>query len=533
MGRDMNNNNNTAGFSGRMQHQVGQAIFLVMALVLIISVTVFLVFNSGRTVNEKINLVNAADAAAYSGAQIAARQLNFMAYTNRAMIANEVAIGHMLSYQMEVDIISQSLAQIVDAFMSLFSWIPWIGGFFSAISDVADEFFAQVSHVSSMITGLYASAVDRNNAMYSSLQYEAFKDFAYPQEGTTLIEAAMKSVVRDYQVRDSAPILLNDSIVLNHFAINGEGAVQAAALAADDMHASFCRMMLFVRPDAIGTGNPGSGNEMQQFCQNLANGEGAETGGPASPMSDNGQILEMLRSTVSNFGNAEWIRDRDSRYRFLGFNIHRSGSTDVVYDMLSGQLNWVASDDRLRVGDPILNISLHNIRASGDVTTMSHGMADAIDDATFQAMVQTGICTLEPDDDPETLQCDELLTHRYGSIRRYAYLNPNAGTPTVTAFLAQQNCSDNIGIDSEGNKVEGWHDDLTHLERMRPFCTKTVYAVSQAQVFFQRPPCSGNRNGNNCEFGFTSRDAVGNFTEQANLFNPFWQVRLQAMDGGN
>ena len=71
----------------------GQALIAGMALLAIAGIMFFFIFNSGRAVNEKINLVNAADAAAYSGAQIAARQLNFMAYTNRVMIANEVAIG--------------------------------------------------------------------------------------------------------------------------------------------------------------------------------------------------------------------------------------------------------------------------------------------------------------------------------------------------------------------------------------------------------------------------------------------------------
>jgi hypothetical protein len=40
-----------------------------------------------------MELQNAADGVAYSVAIPEARDLNFMAYTNRAMVANEVAIG--------------------------------------------------------------------------------------------------------------------------------------------------------------------------------------------------------------------------------------------------------------------------------------------------------------------------------------------------------------------------------------------------------------------------------------------------------
>lgn len=497
---------------------------MAMALVLVISVTVFLVFNSARTVNEKINLVNAADAAAYSGAQIAARQLNFMAYTNRAMVANEVAIGHMLSFQMELDIVTQSLGQIAEAFAALFSWFPILGDLLGEVAEITSDSLALLAQMGRVVTGLYATAVDSNNAFYSSLQYEAFKDFAYPQEGTTLIEAAMSKVVDNYEIRQTAPIMLNDESVLTYFASTGEGKVQEAALAANSMHASFCQMMLFVRPDGSGTGSTGDGNQMASFCQNLADGESSVSGSPDSPMSDNGEILEMLRATVSGFGNAEWIRDRNSNYRFFSFNIRRTGSTDIVYDGLTGQLNWVSAGDNLRVGDPIFNIALHNISASGDAATMSQDAATTLDDSLIDALTSVGVCSMEDDDDPETLQCNNLMTRRYNSIRRYAYLNPDAATPVVTAFLSQQNCSDNVGVDEEGNKKAGWHDDLTHLGRHREFCNKTVYAVSQARVFFQRPPCSGN----NCQFGFTSRDASGlEFTEQANLFNPFWQVRLQ------
>ena len=90
---DYKKKNARRNFSKFKSSQSGQSLVLAMGLFLVASVTAFLVFNSGRAVNEKINLVSAADAAAYSGAQIAARQLNFMAYTNRAMMANEVSVG--------------------------------------------------------------------------------------------------------------------------------------------------------------------------------------------------------------------------------------------------------------------------------------------------------------------------------------------------------------------------------------------------------------------------------------------------------
>ncbi len=57
----------------------------------------FFMFNSGQAVDEKLNVINAADAAAYSAGVMQARTLNYEAYLNRAIIANELAIAQAVS----------------------------------------------------------------------------------------------------------------------------------------------------------------------------------------------------------------------------------------------------------------------------------------------------------------------------------------------------------------------------------------------------------------------------------------------------
>ncbi|MCG8324769.1 MAG: hypothetical protein MI673_04570, partial [Thiotrichales bacterium] len=54
------------------------------------------VYKAGKVTTERMQVQNAADAVAYSVSTIEARDLNFMAYTNRAMIANEVAVAQMV-----------------------------------------------------------------------------------------------------------------------------------------------------------------------------------------------------------------------------------------------------------------------------------------------------------------------------------------------------------------------------------------------------------------------------------------------------
>src|SRR5687768_1271021 len=77
--------------------QRGQIAPVALFGVLIASAVLVVMFNTGQKVTERSQVANAADAAAYSGAVWTARHLNFMAYTNRAMIANHAAVGHFVS----------------------------------------------------------------------------------------------------------------------------------------------------------------------------------------------------------------------------------------------------------------------------------------------------------------------------------------------------------------------------------------------------------------------------------------------------
>lgn len=79
------------------RHQHGQALVFGIFLLLAGLVTMYYMFNTGQITQEKAKLVNTADAVAYSAGLMEARALNFDAYANRAMIANEVGIAQMVS----------------------------------------------------------------------------------------------------------------------------------------------------------------------------------------------------------------------------------------------------------------------------------------------------------------------------------------------------------------------------------------------------------------------------------------------------
>lgn len=79
------------------QKQRGQALVLGLFVLTGGLAALFFLFNTGQRVREKTKLVNATDAVAYSAAVMDARALNVAAYTNRALVANEVAIAQMVS----------------------------------------------------------------------------------------------------------------------------------------------------------------------------------------------------------------------------------------------------------------------------------------------------------------------------------------------------------------------------------------------------------------------------------------------------
>ena len=84
------------GLRGK-RSQAGQALIYGLFVLIGGLAALYFLFNAGQLSREKTKLVNAADAVAYSAGLMHARTLNFEAYTNRAMMANTVAIAQLVS----------------------------------------------------------------------------------------------------------------------------------------------------------------------------------------------------------------------------------------------------------------------------------------------------------------------------------------------------------------------------------------------------------------------------------------------------
>jgi hypothetical protein len=126
-----------AGRGGRclVAYQRGQALVFVGITTVIVLLGVVLLFNVSQLTTQKMKLQNTADAAAYSGALCEARDYNFTAYANRAMIANQVAVAQIVgltSWARNLDSVYKS---------GPFTWVP--------------ETFANLSALGSMWTSVF------------------------------------------------------------------------------------------------------------------------------------------------------------------------------------------------------------------------------------------------------------------------------------------------------------------------------------------------------------------------------------------
>ena len=79
------------------QHQQGQAMVFGLLFIGITLIALIVMFNQGILTRDRVQVENAADAAAYSQAKLFARHQNLIAYTNRAIIANELSIGQVVA----------------------------------------------------------------------------------------------------------------------------------------------------------------------------------------------------------------------------------------------------------------------------------------------------------------------------------------------------------------------------------------------------------------------------------------------------
>jgi len=153
--------------------QSGQAIVLILLLTVLGVIGAISLISTGILTSEKMQLQNAADATAYSVSVLEARDLNYGAYINRAMVTNEVAIGQMVSLHSWM-IMLESEPTNLDALASLLSAIPIIGSGLGAgirgISKVKKTTSNAAKGVVKPMAKLFAKGLHTINLIYGGSQ---------------------------------------------------------------------------------------------------------------------------------------------------------------------------------------------------------------------------------------------------------------------------------------------------------------------------------------------------------------------------
>lgn len=146
----------------------GQTLVLFLGFVAAMVGMMLVVFNSGQVTNAKMRAMNAADAAAYSGALWEARSLNFQAYMNRAMVVNEVTIAQSVSLRSWISYVARFVANV----NMVTQFIPWVGTVTTEIKQVLNQVSSSMNNLLPMadmgLRGVNVLAHNAQNVFYGS-----------------------------------------------------------------------------------------------------------------------------------------------------------------------------------------------------------------------------------------------------------------------------------------------------------------------------------------------------------------------------
>lgn len=183
------------------QSQHGQALILAVICLLVLCLGLFMVFDTGQVVSKKVQLTNAADAAAYSVAIEQARALNTAAYLNRAEVANQIAIAQIVSiqsYANYADSMAGRTANVLFAAGDALDGTVALAELGAALQELASTLKelqdAYAGALSAVDTGesVAVSALNALNGLYSIAQQDVFYAFSVNSGVTTV-----NKVIRD------------------------------------------------------------------------------------------------------------------------------------------------------------------------------------------------------------------------------------------------------------------------------------------------------------------------------------------------
>jgi hypothetical protein len=442
--------------------QYGQAIYLALAAIVFLSLMTFASFNLSQITHGKTQTMNAADAGAYTLANTIARDLNFMAYTNRAMVANHAVIGQLVSLASLSEMIYLAANDISK--LQYLSWIPYIGSILDAIGSA----FEQVAQI---IDDDVLPALEE----LTELQNELIEFISGMQEGVHFITMADALKV-DKVIKANDPEL--------RWATSGGGGLLASAANVGALMETFFGGFSEQRSDDDALGR------MREVVNVSRDGFTVKRAWIPIPSFDIG--IYKSKSTHVFHGGTELSSDNKT---WVGVD-----GLDVQYKerkIKHGKIKWETEEIKYWLTGEVAGGSgaddWKNL-SHGDMTSGAH--SDAYDNR--KKRLENTYSGIQPyyeltgDPKPGERPSDTFVVLVYKPVQ-------NATTPNATQTF---------GTDA---------DNPFHLAEGRA----KIYGVAAAQTYFRRPTRSDN---DPTAAGLPS--ALYQNGTYATLFSPYWQPRL-------
>jgi hypothetical protein len=467
------------------QFQRGQALIYGIFVLMGGLTALFFLFNTGQLSSEKTKLVNTADAVAYSAGVMQARALNFDAYSNRALVANEVLVAQMVSLSSWGQYVSRHANNLTTVFPDCFNLYSATGAAAFKYDPVYGAIcFAAANSSTNLIVD--AGVAVASVAAVATNQIEASK---------TAIRSAQALLHAPAYFQTSSRQVMQEVADRNYA---GDGSVTVAAFDA-------------LPSSAV----PAMSDLLNGFTRQYADG-------------DRVRLAEVVR--IAAYSD-DFVRERNwtsTAFFPLKFvpcggrqnSVKRRGGTELIgldewkaedtesywyfYSSFSWRRGWKCKDseqviaygqeqahpsdlDQDESGASLGKSPATNPRASRSTSTDSWNNYTGL--PAFYDLTN-----LDPTNNP-VMQFQVRLTRNAANTRT------SAGTSTIARTPRLNNFQNN-------------------------FANGVMTAVAGGEVFFERPLTVANDPGQGNFNQYAEKNSSPDKREIGSLFNPYWQVRL-------
>ncbi len=468
----------------------GYVTVLTLVLFSALSLSLFSMFNSGQIVTHKLKLQNAVDAAAYSSVNIVAREMNYMAYTNRAMVANQLAIGQMVG---------------------LASWSKQMVGTADTLDTVANYLYILgVGVVLKQVTNLIKQAVNQGDAFAHTLI-----KLAIPEEQKTIRALSLSQkyihVATSVILIDTYPQVLND----NNDSRSSSDKIESATIIPSKLIADRSNFLSKVSSPSI---NENTGN--------------------SSGMADFNRLENVIKKSEDGFvfnRSYQWLKKTPFPVWPLYVSVDKKGGNEFerIQDGSNYKWDWSAMDT---VSVWFYYRGGWNFRKKQkEIIPIGGGASHSTDKSVYDyyqnnyswGWWNNGVKRSYWGDAGYNSKSAKNAASDYANndlgnsstLNEFYKFKKTNGTITGPEFIAAASKDENgirtINKSIEDNSGKAVPDNgRFNIEKIGNMSGDRIYSVAKAQVYFSRSP------------DLNAFSHSSNKQEYGNLFNPYWQVRL-------